>query len=348
MTNFVDFSKNNDRINKTYGNLSGDKMFIGNLEIKGKVALAPMAGVADRAMREICIRNGAAFAVGELCSAKGITMGDKKSEEYLKISDLERPMASQLFGDDPQVMAKAAVKALEYKPDFIDINMGCPAPKVAKSGGGSALLDNLPLAGEIVKAVVNAVDVPVTAKIRIGRDDDHIVAVELAKIIEDAGASMITVHGRTRAQQYAPSVRLEPIADVKRAVSIPVVGNGDVVDGKSAENMIKVTGCDMVMVGRAAMGAPWIFSQINAYLEDGTILPDPTVEEKMNYLLEQGKLVCEYKPEKIAMLQMRKHASWYIKGYKGAAKLREKCANLVSLDGLKELVDEVLHQSTME
>jgi tRNA-dihydrouridine synthase len=143
-------------------------------------------------------------------------------------------------------------------------------------------------------------------------------------------------------------VRLEPIADVKRAVSIPVVGNGDVVDGKSAENMIKVTGCDMVMVGRAAMGAPWIFSQINAYLKDGTILPEPTVEEKMNYLLEQGKLVCEYKPEKIAMLQMRKHASWYIKGYKGAAKLREKCANLVSVDGLKELVDEVLHQSTME
>lgn len=319
-------------------------MFIGNLEIKGRVALAPMAGVADRAMREMCIAQGAAFTVGELASAKGISMGDKKSEEYLFVSDKERPMGTQLFGDNPEIMAKAATKALEYNPDFIDINMGCPAPKVAKSGGGSALLDNLPLAEEIVKSVVNAVDRPVTVKIRIGRDDEHIVAVELAKRIENAGASMITVHGRTRAQQYAPSVNLQAIADVKKAVSIPVVGNGDVNSPKAAAKMLEETDCDMVMVGRAAQGSPWIFSQINAWLDHEVVLPDPPIAQKMIYLLEQGELVCKYKPEKIAMLQMRKHAAWYIKGLKGAAKLREKCANLTSFDHLKELVSEVMIQ----
>ena len=245
-------------------------MKLGNLDIKGYAALAPMAGVADRAMREICREHGAAYAVGELASAKGISLHDKKSQTYLSVNASERPYGSQLFGCEPEIMAEAAIMAEAEGPDFIDINMGCPAPKVAiSSGGGSALMKDPELAARIVEAVVKAVKVPVTVKMRAGWDDTSKNAVELARLVESAGASAITVHGRTRVQMYSPPVDIDIIRDVKQAVSVPVIGNGDVDSALSAAAMYEKTGCDFVMVGRGAMGNPWVFSQINAYLKDG-------------------------------------------------------------------------------
>lgn len=295
-------------------NFGNDFLKIGNLEIKGYAALAPMAGVADRAMREICTDCGAAFCVGELASAKGISMNDKKSAELLFVGERERPMASQLFGNDPVVMAAAARKAMEYRPDFIDINMGCPAPKVANHGGGSGLLKDLPLAERVARAVIEASDVPVSAKIRIGWNGESMVAVELAKRLEQAGISMITVHGRTREQQYAPPVDLDAIAAVKKAVSVPVVGNGDVFTPKDAARMYEHTGCDMIMIGRGAMGSPWIFSAVNAYLSEGRLLPEPPVAERMRFMLRQARLMCEYKEPKIACLPDEKAGCVVYKG----------------------------------
>ncbi len=317
-------------------------MKIGTLEINGYAALAPMAGVADRAFRELCVEQGAAFTVGELTSAKGVVLGSKKSEELLAVSQKERPMASQIFGCDPQYMANAAVTALSYQPDFIDINMGCPAPKVIASGGGSALLKNRHLAADIVKAVKGAVDVPVTVKMRLGWDSKSIVAVDFAKAMEEAGADAITVHGRTREQMYAPSADWEAIAQVKKAVSVPVIGNGDVSSPKDAAKLFETTNCDMIMVGRGAMGSPWIFKQINTYLSEGNLLPDPPLAMKLLTLLRQCESMCEYKDPYIAMLQIRKHAAWYIKGLPGAAAFRGQCGQISSMDDLKQLVYQVL------
>ena len=227
-------------------------MQFGNLKIEGFAGLAPMAGVADRAFRELCREYGAAYTVSEMISSKGVTMGDKKSKELMTLNEKERPAGVQIFGSDPEIMAQSINSVLETRPDFIDINMGCPAPKIAGNGGGSALLKNPELIGRIVKSVVEVSPVPVTAKIRIGWDSEHINAVEVAKRTEAAGASAITVHGRTKAQMYAPPVFLDEIAKVKKSVSIPVIGNGDIVDGKSAKKMLDETGCDFLMVGRAA------------------------------------------------------------------------------------------------
>lgn len=318
-------------------------MKIGNLEIKGYAALAPMAGVADRAMREICRENGCAYAVGELASAKGISLGDKKSAAYLAVSDTERPYGSQLFGCDPAVMAEAAKLAAENNPDFIDINMGCPAPKVAvSSGGGSALLKDPILAGKIIDAVVKAVDVPVTVKIRAGWDEQNKNAVEIAKIAESSGATAITVHGRTRKQMYAPPVDLGIIRDVKQAVKIPVIGNGDVDSPLAAAKMYEETGCDLVMIGRAAMGNPWIFNQVNNYLSDGWIVPPPPLSKRMLTLLNQVDRMVEYKGEKIAMMEARKHAAWYMRGLIGAAELRKMCGTITSKDDVIKVVQKAM------
>ncbi len=319
-------------------------MKIGNIEIKDFAALAPMAGVADRAMREICISHGAGFTVGELTSSKGVSLGDKKSFELLCCSQAEKPTASQLFGRDPETMAVAAKTALQFEPDFIDINMGCPAPKVAGNLCGSALMRDEKLAESIVKAVVGAVDIPVTVKMRTGWDSENLNAPELAKRCENAGASMITVHGRTRKQMYAPPVDYETIAKVKKAVKIPVVANGDIVDGKTAKNVYELTDCDYVMVGRAAQGNPFIFEQINAFMENREYVP-PTLEEKFAVLLKQVELMKKYKPERVAILESRKHTAWYMTGLRGAANIRRMCGEISSEDDIKRIIEFALEQN---
>lgn len=319
-------------------------MKIGNVEIKGYAGLAPMAGVADRAMREICREYGAAFTVGELTSSRGVTLGDKKSAELLSCSGAERPFASQLFGSDPQIMAQAAKKALLFSPDFIDINMGCPAPKVAGNGGGSALMREPELAAQIVRAVVNAVNVPVTVKMRTGYDNENINAPELAKMCEDAGAAAITVHGRTRPQMYAPGVDYKTIERVRRSVSVPVIGNGDVTDGKSAKYMYEATGCDFVSVGRAAEGNPFVFAEINAYLSGQSYTP-PTLEQRFTVMMRQIRLMMEYKDPHIALLESRKHTAWYMRGLEGAAALRRMCGEIKSIADIEAICEKALEQN---
>lgn len=321
-----------------------EAMKIGNLEINGFAALAPMAGVADRAMREICIKKGAAFCVGELTSSRGVTLGDKKSAALLSCSEQERPIASQLFGCEPSIMAEAAVKALEFNPDFIDINMGCPAPKVAGNGGGSALMRDPLLAGKIVEEVVRAVNVPVTVKMRTGWDSESLNAVELAKRCESAGAKMITVHGRTRVQMYAPGIDYKTIENVVKAVSIPVCANGDIRDGKTAKYMYETTGCAFVMVGRAAQGNPFVFEEINAYF-GGTPYTPPTLEERFKTLSEQIALMHKYKDPRNAILEARKHTAWYMQGLNGAAALRRMCGEINSLEDITAICEKALEQN---
>lgn len=320
-------------------------MKIGNIITDSFAALAPMAGVADRSFRQLCRGYGAAFTVTELVSAKAVSMGDKKSHSLLQISDEERPAASQIFGSDPDAMAAAAHDAERYGADFIDINMGCPAPKVAASGGGAVLMKEPEKAEQIVRAVVRAVSLPVTVKMRAGWDAQSINAVELAKRCEAAGASAVTVHGRTREQMYAPPVNFDIIAEVKRSVSIPVIANGDVTDAKSAARMYENTGCDFIMVGRGAMGAPWIFSQINAYIGEGRIMPDPPLSERMSVLLRQANMTVRHKGERVAMLEMRKHAAWYMSGLRGAAEFRRECGEISTLAQLQELCFKVCRKN---
>lgn len=315
------------------------------LNTNGKVALAPMAGVADRAFRELCVNYGACYSVTEMVSAKGLTLNDKKSKELLAITEPERPCGAQIFGNDPKTMAKAAVKTLEFNPEFIDINMGCPAPKVAASGGGALLMKNPLLAEQIVKEVVNAVNIPVTVKMRSGWDDNSINAVELAKRCENAGAKAITVHGRTKIQMYSPPVNVDIIREVKQAVKVPVIGNGDITDGKSAAKMLEETGCDLVMVGRAALGRPWVFKQINAYLEHERILPEPPVIERMLIMLKHIEKLCLYKGERVGIREARKHAAWYTKGLRGAAEYRAKMSSIESFDDLKFIAGEFIELS---
>ena len=319
-------------------------MRIKNIEIRGYAALAPMAGVADRAMREVCREYGAAFTVGELTSARGITLNDKKSASLLSCAENERPFGSQLFGNDPEIMAAAARLALKFNPDFIDINMGCPAPKVAGNGGGSALMREPLLAEEIVRAVVNAVNVPVTVKMRTGFDNESINAPELARRCENAGAAAITVHGRTRPQMYAPPVDLKTIAEVKKAVKIPVIGNGDVTDGKSAKHMYEATGCDFVSVGRAAQGNPFVFEEINAYMTGKPYSPPP-LEKRVAVMMRQIKLMCEYKDPYIALLESRKHTAWYMHGIEGAAGLRRMCGEINNISDIEAICQKALEQN---
>lgn len=318
-------------------------MQLGKLIIEKGAALAPMAGVADRAMRELAREFGAVYSVGEMASSKGLTFGSNKSRELLYIGEMERPTAIQLFGSSPSAMAEAAAMALEYSPDAIDINFGCPAPKVAGNGGGSALMKDPPLAGEIVKAVVRAVyPTPVTVKFRAGWDDEHKNAVEFAKICEGAGAAMLTVHGRTRMQMYSPPVDRNIIRLVKEAVKVPVIANGDITSPESALSMYEETGCDLVMIGRGALGRPWLFGQVRDYLLTGHYSPDPTPKEKMDILIRHSRLLREYKGEHIGILESRKHAAWYIKGMKGAPAFRRECGEISCEEDLLLLVEKVL------
>lgn len=324
--------------NKNMNNLN-----IGGVSLKSHAVLAPMAGVSDRAYRELCVRFGAAYCVSEMVSSKALSFNSKKSEELMEISDLERPCGIQIFGDDPKCMADAAKHALENKPDIIDINMGCPAPKISSNGSGSALMKDPRLCGEIVKAVTAVTDIPVTVKIRKGWDDDSVNAVEVAKICESAGAAAITVHGRTRQQYYKPPVDYDIIRAVRESVSVPVIANGDIDSAERAKEVMDITGCDLVMIGRATLGNPWIFSQINAYLENPNVkIHTPDLEERLGVMIEHiGKMV-EYKGEHMAMLQARKLVVGYFKGIKGAAALRNEAGKIKTLDDLYELRQKAL------
>ena len=320
-----------------------DNLNIGGVPLKSHAVLAPMAGVSDRAYRELCVRFGAAYCVSEMVSSKALSFNSKKSEELMEISDLERPCGIQIFGDDPKCMADAAKHALENKPDIIDINMGCPAPKISSNGSGSALMKNPRLCGEIVKAVTAVTDIPVTVKIRKGWDDDSVNAVEVAKICESAGAAAITVHGRTRQQYYKPPVDYDIIKAVRESVSVPVIANGDIDSAEKAKEVMDITGCELVMIGRATLGNPWIFSQINAYLENPNVkIHTPDLEERLCVMIEHiGKMV-EYKGEHMAMLQARKLVVGYFKGMKGAAALRNEAGKIKTLDDLYELRQKAL------
>lgn len=318
-------------------------MKIKNLTVGGRAVLAPMAGVTDRAFRETCARLGAAFVTTEMISAKALQFHDQKTASLMELGGAGRPAAIQLFGDEPEVMAQAARAALAFSPDAIDINMGCPAPKISGNGSGAALMKNPALCGEIVAAVRRAVEIPVTVKIRKGWDDSAVNAVEVAKICEAAGADAITVHGRTRAQMYNPPVDREIIRQVKRAVKIPVIGNGDVFSAQDAALLLEQTGCDAVMVGRGALGNPWIFTQINAYLtESCRVVPPPGLHERMAVMLAHMERMCELKGEARAMNEARKHVGWYLKGMRSAAEFRRRAGFLQNRAQLAALVRDVL------
>ncbi|MDR2687129.1 MAG: tRNA dihydrouridine synthase DusB [Oscillospiraceae bacterium] len=309
-----------------------------------RAALAPMAGVADRALRELCMESGAQFCCGEMVSAMGVFCGDRKSAQLMEIHDAERPCGIQLFGKEPHTFPRAVEAALRHGPAFIDLNMGCPAHKVAGHGGGAALMKSPGLARRIVEETVRAVagEVPVSVKMRAGWDETNRNAVEIARICEQAGAARLTVHGRLRAQMYAPPVDLDIIRDVKQAVRVPVVGNGDVMDGPSASHMLEYTGCDAVMAGRGAMGRPWVFARIAAYLKDGAALPEPPVEARLETMLRHVRLLCEYKGARIGMMEARKHAAWYLRGLRGGAGLRRAVVGIESIEQLEEIAEQCL------
>lgn len=316
---------------------------IGGVKLNSRVLLAPMAGLTDRAYRELCMRHGAACCFSEMVSAKALSFRSKKSEELMALSDCERPCGVQLFGDDPDCIAEAAVHALKNSPDFIDVNMGCPAPKISGNGSGSTLMRNPDLCGDIVRAVKRVSTVPVTVKIRKGWDDASVNAVEVAVICEKAGASAITVHGRTRQQYYKPPVDYEIIRQVREAVSVPVIANGDIDSPQKAKAVMEQTGCELVMVGRASMGNPWIFEQINAYLEDpGAVLHKPSLDEKLDTMVRQVSDMVRYKGEYIAIRQARKLVVGYFKGMKGAAALRNEAGRIETIDDLIRLRNRII------
>lgn len=320
-------------------------MKIKDVEFENNVFLAPMAGIADRAFRELCINYGAGYTVSEMVSSKGLTMGDKKSGELLTLGEIENPAGVQIFGDNPEIMAQAAKMCIKYHPNIIDINMGCPAPKIAMNGGGASLMKNPLLAGEIIKAVSKAVDIPVTVKIRKGWDDENITAVELAKIAEKNGAAAITVHGRTRMQMYSGKVDYNIIAKVKKAVDIPVIANGDIADEQSAAIMFEKTNCDAIMIGRGALGNPWIFRRINAYLNECRVLPDVSINEKMVVMLKHIQKIIEYKGEYTAMREARHHAAYYTKGIRGGAALRKEISTFEHFEQLEELAYKIAKEN---
>ena len=316
------------------------ELTIGSVTLDNNIILAPMAGVTDLPFRLLCSEHGAGMCCMEMVSAKAILYRNKNTEALLEIHPDEGPVSLQLFGSDPQIMGDMA-KQIEDRPfDILDINMGCPVPKVVNNGEGSALMKEPELVGKIVSSVVRSVSKPVTVKIRKGFDDAHVNAVEIAKIAEDAGAAAIVVHGRTREQYYAGEADWDIIAKVKRNVSVPVIGNGDITDGISAERMLRQTGCDGIMVGRAARGNPWIFQQITAYLQDGTVLPKPGKDEVRETILRHARLQLECKGEYTGVREMRKHVSWYTAGIPNSARLRQNVNMVEDFDELRRLVEE--------
>ncbi|MEL1035908.1 tRNA dihydrouridine synthase DusB [Clostridioides difficile] len=299
-------------------------MKIGNLELKNKVFLSPMAGVTDLPFRLICKEQGCGLLYTEMINGKALCYDDENTKKMLKIEEEEHPVAVQIFGSEPEFMGRAAEIMNDYSNEILDINMGCPAPKVVKNGDGSALMKNPKLAEEVLRAVVKNSKKPVTLKIRKGWDDNSVNAVEIAKIAEDCGISALAIHGRTREQFYTGKADWDIIAEIKKNLSIPVIGNGDVFTIEDSINMLDKTGCDAIMIGRGAQGNPWIFRRINHYMNTGEILPEPTLNEKISTAIKHLKLAVEEHGEYVAVREMRKHIAWYLKGLRNSAKLRDE------------------------
>ncbi len=313
-------------------------MKIGNVELDTPVILAPMAGVTDLPYRKIVKQMGCGLVCTEMVSAKGLVHGNKNTEQMLEISPQERPVSLQLFGRDPQVLAQAAQKAVENDPEILDLNVGCPTPKIVKNGYGSALMKEPKLIGKIVKAMTEAVDQPITIKIRTGWDEEHINAVEVAKIAENNGAQAIAVHGRTRSQFYRGQADWCIIQDVKDAVSIPVIGNGDIFSPEDAKQIIDKTSCDGVMIGRGAQGNPWLFKRTAHYIKTGELLSEPTPQEKLEVAILHLENLVEYKGEYVGVREMRKHASWYIKGLKNCTTIKDLLNQAETLQKMKKIL----------
>ena len=316
-------------------------MKIGSLELKNNVFLAPMAGVTDMPFRVICSEMGCGLVYSEMVSAKGLMYGSKNTEKLLSVDKRERPIAVQLFGSSPEILGKMAKSLEDAAIDIIDVNMGCPAPKIVKNGEGSALMKTPALVGEIVRSVVESQKKPVTVKFRKGFDDGSINAVEIAEIAEANGASAVAVHGRTREQYYSGKADWDIIKEVKKSVSIPGIGNGDVFSPQDAENLFDYTGCDAVMIGRGAQGNPWIFRRITKYLETGEILPPPDAGERMEVALRHLKMLVDFKGEYIGVREMRRHLSDYTKGMAGAAQMRGKINSASTLAEMEEYIKSI-------
>lgn len=317
---------------------------LGKLKLPKTAMLAPMAGVADRAYRLLCREFGAAATVSEMVSVKGLCYGDKGSAELCAITKSERPTGLQLFGSEPEFVGRAAALVQQFQPDWIDLNMGCPVHKVVATGAGSALMRNIPLAQEIVRAAVRESSVPVTVKFRLGWDETSNNAVPFAQAMEDAGAAAITVHGRTKEQLYSGKADWNAIRKVKQSVSIPVIGNGDVFTAADCLAMYKQTNCDMVMIGRGSYGNPFVFREIQAKMQGQTAIP-PTLEERMETMLYHIRLILKCNPQKppeIAIRDARKHAAWYMTGFYGAAKFRARCYQLDSYAAAEKMAEDFL------
>lgn len=321
---------------------------IGNVTVKGNLVLAPMAGVTDLPFRLLCKEEGADLIYTEMVSAKGIYYNNKNTEALLQVLEEERPVSLQLFGADPYIMSEMAKRIEHRNFDILDINMGCPVPKVVNNQEGSALLQNPKLVGEIVSAIVKAIDKPVTVKIRKGFGREECNAVEIAKVIEASGGSAVAVHGRTREQYYSGQADWDVIKAVKEAVSIPVLGNGDVFSPEDAKRLVDYTGCDGIMVARGVRGNPWLFGQMKSYLQDGILLDKPGVEEVVEMMKRHGKLQVQIKGEYTGVREMRKHVAWYTTGYPKSSKLRCRVNEVETLEQLNALLDEYLELAAVQ